>query len=768
MVNTTIKIGGELDPSVPSSFDKISQYVNKMQPSFEKFISLGKGAAVGLAASIGLGTASFMDYDDAMRQLQASTGNLTDSSVDLAGVMQSVYGDNFGESWGDVGESIAVVNKLIGGTSDELKSSTEDAIAFRDTFEVDVGESARAASTLMKQFGIDSSQAYNLMAQGEQQGLDYSDELIDSINEYSVQFAKFGFSAEDMFNIFADGAADGAFNLDKVGDAVKEFSIRAIDGSKTTIDGFTQLGMNVDDMANRFGTGGETARDAFVEVVNAIKDVDDPVQQSIIGVDLFGTMWEDLGPEVVTQLGAIGDAFNSNIDTMNEISNIKYTSFSSGLEGIKRQIQTAIIPLGESLVPTMNEFANWFAAEGVPKIQEFSQFISDNLPTAIEVAKGVFEGLSPIFSFLISALPEITSLFAGLGTSFAIFKTIGFVGGIIEKVTPLFTKLSFVFEAVTGGAGTLGEALFAVTTPVGWIVAGIGAAIAIITLLYMKCEPFREFVNNLFSSIASFVTGTLLPQLQGIGAKLSALWTGVIVPFATWIGSVLAPVFTFVFTYIGSIISTFVSAVGSYISSLLTVFGGIIDFVTGVFTGNWDLAWQGVKEIFSGIFEGIYDIAAVPINAIIDLINSAIAGINTLGFDIKSIPAMPTNFNDIGGGDSSGIEDGTMGITDFGDVPQFASGGFATEPSICGEGNTAEAVIPLRRNNPRSLSLLKTTANALGAESSRLSSGIQIVYSPVISGNVNSSTISALENDFNNFKEKVLQVLEEEGRLDYA
>lgn len=62
--------------------------------------------------------------------------------------------------------------------------------------------------------------------------------MIDSINEYSVQFKKLGLDAEDMFSIFANGAQNGAFNLDKVGDAVKEFSIRAIDGSDMTKQGF--------------------------------------------------------------------------------------------------------------------------------------------------------------------------------------------------------------------------------------------------------------------------------------------------------------------------------------------------------------------------------------------------------------------------------------------------------------------------------------------------------------------------------------------------
>ena len=77
----------------------------------------------------------------------------------------------------------------------------------------------------------------DLIAAGAQNGLDYSGELLDSISEYSVQFAKLGLDADDMFKIFQKGADTGAFNLDKVGDAVKELSIRVVDGSDTTAEG---------------------------------------------------------------------------------------------------------------------------------------------------------------------------------------------------------------------------------------------------------------------------------------------------------------------------------------------------------------------------------------------------------------------------------------------------------------------------------------------------------------------------------------------------
>ena len=574
----------------------------------------GKTLFAGLGASIGIGAASFNDYDEAIRQLQASTGSFGE---ELSSIMKEVYADNFGESWGDVANSISSVNKLIGGTKEEVIAATENAIAFRDTFGYEVNESTRAASTMMKQFGITSEEAYNLMAQGEQQGLDYSNELIDSINEYSVQFAKFGFTAEDMFNIFGAGAENGAWNLDKIGDAVKEFSIRAIDGSNTTIDGFTQLGMNADEMAKKFGAGGQTARDAFMETVNAIKTIDDPVKQSIIGVDLFGTMGEDLGPQVVTSMGNINEAFNKSKNTMEEINEIKYTSFTSALTGIKRQIESSLIPLGEKLVPIMNKFANWFKDVGAPKIEEFAGKVSEVMPT-------VFDAISGFVNFIIDHKDIIITI-ASMAATFTL------VSKAVRGVTIAIDALKIAWAILNG---TL------LLSPVGMVIAGITVLVGVFVLAYQKSEAFRNMVQVLWdkilelgAGIMSWASGTILPIIQQIGASLLAFWDGTLSPFLSWCAGVLAPVFGGVWDTICQFVSSAFTAIGEIIQGMLEVFKGVIDFLTGVFQGNWSQAWEGIKGIFSGVVDQIHgmwsqlvNFLSTPVNAVVNVTKHVFGG----------------------------------------------------------------------------------------------------------------------------------------------
>ena len=242
------------------------------------------GAASGAAINFGV------DYKQASNQLQAETGGTKEEMAGLSEAMKEVYADNFGESLDDVARSMAEVKRQIGemgGGTEGIKIMTEDAIALQDIFEYGVAESVRSANTMMTIFGIDGEQAFNLIAQGAQRGLDYSDELIDSINEYSVQFNKVGLDAEDMFNIFESGMKNGAWNLDKIGDAVKEMSIRVIDGSDTTADGFKRIGLNAAEMSKKFAAGGDSAKEAFYQVIKGLRECKDPLSQNTAGVQIF-------------------------------------------------------------------------------------------------------------------------------------------------------------------------------------------------------------------------------------------------------------------------------------------------------------------------------------------------------------------------------------------------------------------------------------------------------------------------------------------------
>ena len=369
---------------------------------------------------IAMGTAcvnTANDIDKAVNSYLTATGTATSEAEKFKDVMNGIYSNNYGDSFEDIADAMAKVKANISDIDDsQLQEVTESALTLRDVFNYDVAESTRSVSTLMEQFGITANEAYDLIAQGAQNGLDYSGELLDSIDEYSVQFAKVGLDAEDMFSIFANGAENGAFNLDKIGDAVKEMSIRVIDGSNTTKEGFELIGLNADEMASKFAKGGDSAKSAFDEVIAGLASMNDPLAQNTAGVDLFGTMWEDLGPEVVTSLSTVNDSISTTADTMNELKNVKYDDVSSQFAQLGRTIQTNIVaPLGEQFLPVLSSVVN-----GVSSVVAKFGELSPTSQKVILVIGGIIAVAGPLlilFGKLASSISSIGGLFGKASTS---------------------------------------------------------------------------------------------------------------------------------------------------------------------------------------------------------------------------------------------------------------------------------------------------------------------------------------------------------------
>ena len=182
--------------------------------------------------------------DSALAMLEARTGATSSEMEGFEDVMYEVYNANYGESLGDVSEKLSTVIQMTDDLDNaSLANVTKNAIALEDVFGFDIMESMRGVNSLMDQFGITSDQAFNLIVQGAQKGLNQNDDLLDTINEYSVQFKNAGYSADDMFNMLANGVESGTWSVDKLGDAVKEFNIRMSDGSAK--DAVEALGFSV-------------------------------------------------------------------------------------------------------------------------------------------------------------------------------------------------------------------------------------------------------------------------------------------------------------------------------------------------------------------------------------------------------------------------------------------------------------------------------------------------------------------------------------------
>lgn len=321
------------------------------------------GALTGIAtAAAGIGVAAVKSADEAQRalnSLQVQTGATDSEMKSLEEGMMNIYRNNFGENFEDIAASMSTIAQQTNMTGKELEAATTNALLLRDSFDFDVSESTRAVNQMMKEFGISADEAYTLIAQGAQKGLNANDDLLDTINEYSVHFRQLGLDADDMFNMLENGSEQGSFSIDKLGDAVKEFGIRVKDGSNTTADAFESLGLDSEDLTKRFSEGGKEASKAFDEVIKALMDCDDKVVQNTAGVGLFGTMWEDLGVEAIGALTNVNGEIDKSADTLEKMNKIKYNDLGSAISGIGRIVKTdLLIPMGKEVLPLLSEFAN--------------------------------------------------------------------------------------------------------------------------------------------------------------------------------------------------------------------------------------------------------------------------------------------------------------------------------------------------------------------------------------------------------------------------
>lgn len=564
----------------------------------EAFTSAGETLTKSVTAPlVAVGTAAIKfssDSQDAFQQFAAATGTATDEMGKYKDMINNVYKDNFGESINDVAEAMATVNQNMSYLDDSaLQRCTEYAYTLSDTFGYDVAESTRAANSLIRNFGIEANEAFNLIVQGSQNGLDFSGELLDSINEYAPQFKKMGMSADEMFSVFVNGAQNGAFNLDKIGDAVKENAIRAIDCSDTTAEGFKALGLDATETAKKFAAGGEAADEAFNQVIVGLSAMEDPIERNTAGVNLFGTMWEDLGPEVVMSLSTTNDAIDMTRESMESLVNVKYDTLSGALGGLWRTIQVDVLqPIGDQLIP--------YVTKGINAIQKFTDKWNKLGPaTQKTIVK---------FAAVAAAAGPVLLGFGKVSTG-------------IETLVSDTGKIGSVLKKLTGASGFSGLAKV-MTGPFGIAAAAVAAAALLIYKNWDRIAPILQKIGDRFVEFWQ----TVKPQLEPFIEFVEKI--------ASYLKETFGPVVEEIFNFAGEFIVGTFDTIGVAIDALLTMFEGIISFLSGVFKTDWESVWNGCKEFVGTAFSGLADMVKVPINAVISIVNGAISKINSIHFTV--------------------------------------------------------------------------------------------------------------------------------------
>lgn len=642
-LDTAEKHTDEYRESVEKAKQELSDFKDKAETTFK---AVGSAAAAGLGAVGGAAIAAggyalnlSTDFDKALNTLVTRTGASADEMDELNESMERVYANNFGESIEDVAESMATVKQNTKLSGDELQLTTERAIMLRDTFEFDVNESTRTAKMLMDQYGMSADEAFNLIAQGAQNGLDKNGDLLDTINEYSVHFSGLGIGAEEMFNMLVNGAENGTFSVDKLGDAVKEFGIRVKDGSDGTADAFAALGLDADTTSQKFAKGGEDAKAALEEVTTALFAMDDPLAQNQVGVALFGTQWEDLGVEGVKALMNVEGEISKTSTALDDINNQKYDDIGSALEGLGRTLETDVVkPLGEELKPV---------------VEEAIEYVKANGPQIKDLLSGVVDKIGEFVGFIVDNSDAILATIVGIGTGLLVWNVVSMITGVVNAIK----AFKLANEGATVAQWLLNAAMNA--NPIGILITVIAAVVAAIIAFVATNDEARakiaevwETIKNAFGvaldaiagffsaawehikvawsyvvdyfsgiwegikAVFSLVVSVLSLYFRNAWEAIKLVWSSVVSYFKT-IWENIKLVFSVVKTYFSGMFSTaweaikaVWNAVTGYFKTIWETIKGIFSVVKNVLSGNWQGAWDAIKGIvdkWKGYFFGVWN-----------------------------------------------------------------------------------------------------------------------------------------------------------------
>lgn len=568
-------------------------------------------AAAAVAAMFDLGTG----YNQAMNSLGAKTGATGAELEELGDIATNVYRNNFGENMSDVADGVAAVKNNTGLLGEELQRASENSFALRDAFGYDIPETSRTAAALMKNLGITADEAYDLIATGAQNGADKNGDMLDTLNEYANQYQKLGLSADQMMQSLISGSENGAFSIDKVGDAVKEFSIRAVDGSDTSRQAFKDLGFNADTMFKSFAAGGDTAQGAFFDVLTALQNIEDPLKRNEIGVALFGTQFEDLGEEALPILMSMADESTNAAGAMEQLNAVQYDDAKSALNGLKRVIETSLLPIASEVSNAFKAFAT-----------DATKALADGFqPEDIGVIVTSFQtNINNILSMATQYLPLITTAINAVVT-----EVVNMLPGLVTTLLP-------------AAMGIVQGLLDAITTNVEPIMNMCMTLISSIgTFLIQNVPTLMETAKSILTTFMQYITEN--------SAEISAGATAIINTLVTGITALLPDLIPLAVTMLATLATDLIAAIPNLVAQLPTIVAAIYngiaavdwvalaaDLITGLagalVSSVTSLAEQ-IAPFASGLWDTIKntDWIALAGECITGLVNALVAGVSGLG-----------------------------------------------------------------------------------------------------------------------------------------
>ena len=730
VLQAVVEIAGNISPTLQKAVEGAAGKLDKINL---KAAAVGAAAAAGAVAVgkaaieagkylVDLGS-QFDEATDSIRIVTGATGDALDSLMeDFDAVYSSVP-----TTMEDASKAIADYNTRLGLTGPALQNISKQAIQVADMLGEDLGTVIESSSEAFQQWDIaaeDMGDAMDYVFKASQStGVGFS-ELMSSVQTYGAQMQEMGYSFEEATALIGQLEKAGV-NTNEVLSAMKksvgslakeginasdglEMYFEAISNAKdmteaTTIatEIFGSKAASTMAAAIRDGTVDVAALTAELEangetITGCAEDTYDFAERLQVFKQKAQVALEPLASTLFDSLNELMPVVGSLMDSLIPI----IQNLTATLTPLIADLVAKIGPMLEEIVPIIVEVAGSFAADLIPPIVEI---ISSIIPVLIELLQTVVPILStliksvlpivvqlinkllpPILKVIEAVLPVVIELLnAVLPLLDQLLSAIlPVIIQLIETLLPLVMTiidavLPIVIELLNTIVPILTQILSAIL-PV--IIELINVLVPILQTIIEAVLPILIEVLNLLTPILDLIIALLQPildlfimLLEPILSLISSAIQPLIDIFSTLISAILEPIqpiLQFLASLFTDVLGGAIAGIQPIISALTDVFGGLIDFITGIFSGNWSQAWDGIVGIFKGIFNLIPSVVEFVINGAIGIINGIISGINSVskyvGLEIGLIPEVH--------------------------LPRFAEGGFTDGLSIAGEEGV-EAVI---------------------------------------------------------------------------
>lgn len=496
---------GDFGRAVNGVQNQVENMANRVRSGFKVVgtaaVALGTGAVAGLAASV---ASSVVQMDDAFNKLKAQTASSGDELNEYKAIANDVFVNGFAENLDQAATGVGKLSNMFKDLEfTELADVTSGSFAIAKAFDQEATEVGRTVKSLMSNFDeLSATDATDLITVGLQRTGDHAGDLLDTFNEYSVQFKALGYDAEGFTATLIAGAESGAFNFDKLADSAKESFLKLGEGPKDTREALVKMGLDADQVISGINAGGSEAQKSFMAVSAAIGTIEDPVERNKAAIASFGTPIEDLGLEFANFFGSVDQSLGDFKGSTEQVAN----DLNSGpIARIKKSWRDMVTQLasgssegaGSELLNGIAEMAE----DAVPKVLGLAD-------TAMGFANKIRDNWGPIKETIIGIGTAVVAFKVGMATMSVVSTATSFVVGY-SKAVKAGTGIMFLFNNVVKA------------NPLGLLVTGITLAVTAAVLLYRNWDTVTAKTKAVWESIGG-LEGALRLVTGPIGIVIGA------------------------------------------------------------------------------------------------------------------------------------------------------------------------------------------------------------------------------------------------------